>query len=73
MTFPILYRWIFFLFIFSVCVYSDPREVYPIEHTNANLSQPRGAATTIVINNMSGAIGKNEDSINATINRAGIA
>ena len=35
MTALTLYRWVCFLIIFTYIAHADPREVYPIQHTNA--------------------------------------
>ena len=50
-----------------------PPKTDPIEQINARRTQPAGAAITIAINNMSGGIGKKEDSTNEITNRTGIA
>ena len=50
-----------------------PPSTDPTVHTSANRNQPAGIATTIAINNTSGGMGKNDDSINEMMNNAGIA
>jgi hypothetical protein len=45
----------------------------PTEQTNAKRNHPAGDAITIAISNISGGIGKNEDSTNEMINKTGRA
>jgi len=50
-----------------------PPRTDPIEQTNAKRNHPTGDATTIAISNISGGIGKKEDSTNEMINKTGRA
>ncbi len=52
---------------------SIPPNTEATEHPRANRNQAVGTETTIAINSMSGGMGKNDDSMNAMMHKAGIA